>query len=102
MRLISIILALILMAAAQAARITGAEVDPHKKYDKIYIHTTGDLRPKPLELEDRLVFDFKNAETRAKNITVKKSSRVASVRFGQFTAETARVVIDLKRPVSFD
>jgi N-acetylmuramoyl-L-alanine amidase len=102
MRLTAIILALILMSAAQAARITGAEVDPHKKYDKIYIHTTGDLRPKPLELEDRLVFDFKNAEARAKNITVKKSSRISSVRFGQFTADTARVVIDLKRPVSFD
>jgi N-acetylmuramoyl-L-alanine amidase len=96
---------LLLPVYAGAPRVGGVEMEPHKYYDNFFIKTVGDLVPRPMLLDGRLVVDFKGAEVeKAESIEIEKSSRVKTVRIGQFSTEppVARVVFDLRRSVKFD
>jgi len=105
-----LILFLVLMGIFSAAwadrvKITGVEIERHKYYDIFQVKTTGLIEPRPLKLPGRLVLDFKGAVIdHPQKITVKKSSRVVSIRIGQFSADPpiVRVVFDLKREIKYD
>ena len=72
------LLFIILSGAAQAAQITGIEIDKHKHYDNLTINTSSYIRPKVYLLNDppRLVIDFKGAKAKSKTYYNIKSKRI--------------------------
>jgi len=102
---LAILFALPIFSNAETMKITSVEVERHKLYDNYFILTDAFVPPKARMLPDRLVLDFKGVEVlKPQTIPVLKSSRVKSIRIGQFSKEPliARVVFDLKREIKFE
>jgi len=65
-------------------KIEDATVEKFSEYDVITIKVIEYTEPKAMLLDDRLIVDFKNCETKLFKQIYKKNPRIKSIRGGQF------------------
>jgi len=95
------------LLAARSPRIVAVRAWPAEEYTRVTLEADAALSYEPLFLTDppRLVLDLKGVEVQAalralSDRISRDDPYVAAVRVGQFTPEVARIVFDLKQPVT--
>lgn len=88
---------------ADEVLITRIEMKRDRGYDYLDIYTTGWTQAKGLLLEDKLYIDFPGTKI-AKKIEIhrRSSKRVRRLEVTQKDAQTARVIVSLKRAIDYD
>lgn len=101
---ISFFVALLLChcAFAETVKIENAEIEWHRYYDNILIDTSDYIVPKIKADKDKLVLEFKGAETSKFETFIKKSSRIKTIHSIPSEGDTARIVIELKKEVDYE
>ena len=88
-------------ALAQSIEVSQIEFKRDRGYDYIDVYTTGWSEAKGLLLEDKLYLDFPGARISAKTeralSRLKRSKRVKEVEAVQKDADTARIIVTLKK-----
>ncbi len=101
-----IVLAVALSAgrtAVAAPEVTGARIGQHKEVTRVVLEVTERLRFRLFILCNpyRVVLDLPNVGwRRGLELRPKRNGMVSDLRYGLFTSDTARVVLDVDRPVS--
>jgi N-acetylmuramoyl-L-alanine amidase len=100
-----IIFGLIILNSSLAfgIELTSVEMKRDRGYDYLDVYTTGYVKAKGLLLEDKLYLDFPGSKlSRGVRVKRRASRRIAGVQVVQKDADTARIVVTLKRTIDYD
>ncbi|MFZ4124733.1 MAG: N-acetylmuramoyl-L-alanine amidase [Rickettsiales bacterium] len=103
-QLFALIVGFLLIPAIAYANVSGVEVQLGKDKERIILHSDTQLSHKKLFLlakPDRLVVDFPAINASDLQLPADyKGQAISGIRFGRFDAQTSRIVLDLKYPVT--
>ncbi|MFC1568241.1 N-acetylmuramoyl-L-alanine amidase [Candidatus Margulisiibacteriota bacterium] len=95
------LLAILPASAAEKVVITKIEATRVRGLDYLDIHSTGNLNPEGLLLENKIVLDFPGASI-AKDVKVIKPARSGRIKDIRAKTDKPQIVIDLKKSVDYE